>query len=613
MRRWDRIAPALVTSLAAVFAFRRLDDFDTWWHLAAGRFIALHKTIPAKDVLSHTVRDHPWINLQWGFDLAIYALDALLGPVSLSIAAAAAFTLTTWLLYRLVRPEIGNTAGAVLVLAAVLVAQDRFNIRPEMASFPLLLVVLAILVRATRAGGRGAWRLLPVMLVWVNLHALFAVGALAIVCAFLGAPSRRLALWGLVSVAAAIVNPFGVHGALFPWKLLSRIDRSDPSFQSIAEFRSPFSPDVFGTSAAVYKVLLIGGAAVALAALVARWVQRDRSGRAPLFLDLGGLAFFASLAALSLLARRNLALFALGASPFLARSLAATGTILPERVRAALRRAERPVGLAVSGAAVILAVLVASGWFYRYDQQTHDFGAGVMEGRFPARAADFVREARLPGRLYNDLASGGYLAWDDPIGDGVFVDGRLEVYDTAFYAAYVAAMYDQARWDADAERYGVQTAIVFHHWENRRQLIQSLLGTARWSLVYADEAAAVLVRTAGNEEAIARAGALQDPWNARTRAWLSRPAARFSFDAGRVEATRAFARLLAILGDGDGSAEVYHRLFGLGITQREEVDIRLSLARYFQQVGRTDAARPELDRVLEIDPGNREARALRDR
>jgi hypothetical protein len=450
-------------ALAAAFAFRKLDDFDTWWHLAAGRFIAIHRTVPATDVLSHTVRDHAWVNLQWAFDVAIYALYAAGGPVLLSIVAACGFTLSSWLLLRLVRPHVGATTGALLVLAVVLVAQDRFNVRPEMVSFPLLLAVLAILEEARRDGGRGAWRLVPVMVLWVNVHALFIVGAFAIAVAVAGSYSRRLASWGLAAIGLTIVNPFGWRGAIFPAKLLSRIDRSHPAFQSIAEFRSPFEPDVFGTSAAVYKVVLVTGIAVVAAAWIVIWSNRERDGRRLADFDLGGLAFFGGLAVLSILARRNLALFAFGAAPLIARSLATVAGRAPVTWRAMLRRVEPGAALGLVLGSSILAALVVTGWFYRWDDQTREFGGGVIDGMFPIRAAAFALETHLPGKIYNDLAAGGYLAWDDPVGDGVFVDGRLEVYDTAFFSDYVGAMYDHVLWDAAALRYDVQTVFLFHH------------------------------------------------------------------------------------------------------------------------------------------------------
>src|SRR5688572_28217466 len=86
-----RAACAAVVVLAFVFGFHKLDDFDTWWHLAAGRWIATHQTIPATDTLSHTVRDHAWVNLQWGFDVGLYVLHRLGGVTLLNLAGAVAF------------------------------------------------------------------------------------------------------------------------------------------------------------------------------------------------------------------------------------------------------------------------------------------------------------------------------------------------------------------------------------------------------------------------------------------------------------------------------------------------------------------------------------------
>src|SRR4030095_14498495 len=97
----NRAANILIALCAFIVGFRKLDDFDTWWHLASGRWIAAHRAIPSMDTLSHTVRDHAWITLQWGFDLLIYALHSAGGPAALSIAAAAAYAAAIVLLTRL--------------------------------------------------------------------------------------------------------------------------------------------------------------------------------------------------------------------------------------------------------------------------------------------------------------------------------------------------------------------------------------------------------------------------------------------------------------------------------------------------------------------------------
>jgi hypothetical protein len=218
----ERFAPIATLSVAFLLAFRRIDDFDSWWHLATGRWIVAHGTIPATDVLSHTVRGHPWINLEWAYEVALYLLYAAGGPLLLCLAAAAAFTSAVWLLLRLVRPHLGFAGGSILILAVTLVMQDRFAVRPEMISFPLLAGVLSIIDHAGRREGRRLWLLVPLMLVWVNVHALFVIGAFAILCAILGTPSRMLTLWGLGFIVETVPGAVGdVTVILSPASLFS--------------------------------------------------------------------------------------------------------------------------------------------------------------------------------------------------------------------------------------------------------------------------------------------------------------------------------------------------------------------------------------------------------
>jgi hypothetical protein len=596
------LAAVVAVGLAAfAFAFHKLDDFDTWWHLASGRWIAVHRSIPSADTLSHTVRDHAWINLQWAFDLAMYLLYRVGGPALLCTAGAAAFVSAVALLLRLTMRQAGAGLGALVMLLAVIAAQERVTLRPELISFLLLASVLSVLEYARRHEGRAAWLLVPLMIVWVNVHALFVIGAFAIVCALVSdfrPPPRGLIVASLAALASVIVNPYGLTGVLFPWKLVSRINGSNPVFRTIGEFGSPFAEGATGTSVLFYKIVLGVGCVAGVAALLATLRSKTRN------FDWGGALFFAGLAAVSIAARRNIALFALGSAPFIAHCI---GTLV---ARARSGRWVPIVSAATAVAAVLLAAAVATGAFYRYDNQPQEFGAGVIEGTFPIRAAAFARAAALPRAMYNDMGAGGYLAWDDPIGDGVFVDGRLEVYDADFLTEYVKAVADPARWQADADRGGIQTAIIFHRFENDRVLAGQIFRNGAWTLVYSDEVAAIFVRTAGNDAALARAAALRPAWDARTDAWLARPAAKWPYPAGRIEGTRALARFRATVGLLEPAVAAYLKLVELGIPSSEEIEDRLLLARYFAKTGRIDRAREQALRILAIDPGQAEARRL---
>ena len=265
------VASAAVILSAFALSFRKISDFDTWWHLAAGRWIATHRAIPATDTLSHTVRDHPLINLQWGFDLGLYLLHAHGGPLLACLAGAIVFSAAVLLLLRVVRVHLGSSFGAVLVLLVILTAQERIILRPELLSFLLFAAVISVLESGRGREGRGLFLLVPLMIVWVNVHALFVIGAFAIVCALVGtatAPSRRLVVWGGAALASVLINPYGLTGVLFPLRLVSRINGMNPVFQTVGEFASPFAAGWTDVSMVLYKVGLAIGCGAAVAALI---------------------------------------------------------------------------------------------------------------------------------------------------------------------------------------------------------------------------------------------------------------------------------------------------------------------------------------------------------
>ena len=120
-----------------------------------------------------------------------------------------------------------------------------------------------------------------------------------------------------------------------------------------------------------------------------------------------------------------------------------------------------------------------------------------------------------------------------------------------------------------------------------------------------------LVRTRGNDAALARAASMRDRWDRATLDWLSRPIAGWPYPAGRVEGTRAFARFLATVRSDESAVMVYTKLLELGISAQDEIDVRLLLLRPFVATGRLEQAREQSRRILAIDPHNAEARTLR--
>ena len=245
--------------------------------------------------------------------------------------------------------------------------------------------------------------------------------------------------------------------------------------------------------------------------------------------------------------------------------------------------------------------------------ETHEFGLGVFESNFQTRATQFFREQKLPGPMYNDLTSGGYLTWDDPSGKGVYIDGRLEVYDTPFFVAYRNHFQDIEAWKRDTDARGIQTVMIFHGWDISQSLIRAVDATGDWLLVYYDETVVIFVRVAGHADVIdAARDAFTKKWLARNDAALTAPRRtyRWQWSIARYTGQTAYARVLEIIGDTQEALTWFEVALAGALPPREEVNARLHAAECLTSLGEPAQARVHLVRALELDPGNTTARYL---
>jgi len=277
-------------------------------------------------------------------------------------------------------------------------------------------------------------------------------------------------------------------------------------------------------------------------------------------MDLAMVAIFIGVAYLSLQARRNMALFAMAGTPAFAAALSILASQVPEVGRRALGWLGQAVAVALVPIVLGFSWYVASNRFYRSNDEMHEFGLGVFDVRFPIRASQFVKDQRLPGPMFNDLSNGGYLTWDAPIDGGVYVDGRLEVYDAPFLDTYVRQVGNPQEWQQEMDRRNVQTVIFFHWWPNHRNLNTYLFRDPRWAVVYYDETSIVAVRKEGNEEAIARAQAAFPAAHAETERILMDPSKSWQYPVGRARGLLVYTSLLQMMGKGSDAQKYQARL-----------------------------------------------------
>jgi len=199
-----RIAAAGFFVLAAVAAVAPIRSYDYFWHLTTGRWIVDHHSIPRFDPLTLASAHVPWINGEWLYQIALYALHGIGGDAGISIIsallAAAIFTIGFVL--------ADQDFGVALLIAAIAFAgaSDRLGVRPAAAA--ALLIVIAIGLLGSRM------RLLPLTIayacltiVWINVHP----------------PALRRFAVVIASALALLINPYGWNAIIAPLRLTSEI------------------------------------------------------------------------------------------------------------------------------------------------------------------------------------------------------------------------------------------------------------------------------------------------------------------------------------------------------------------------------------------------------
>lgn len=221
---------ALALACAAPLALNLVDP-DLWGHVLYGQEWLDQGSLPRTATHTFTAVGQPWINHENLSELALALGYQYVGINGLLVAKClwgmGILLLMAWVAQcRGVHPFV--TWPLLLVAATNL--QPFFPLRPQLLSFGLCALVLAILDRAFsnwHTQHRVRWRLLwllPLLtVVWVNAHGGFVAG-LCIVGAYLAGrilelllrsrpiawrTAGGLAVVGTACVAATFVNPYG--------------------------------------------------------------------------------------------------------------------------------------------------------------------------------------------------------------------------------------------------------------------------------------------------------------------------------------------------------------------------------------------------------------------
>jgi hypothetical protein len=248
------------------------------------------------------------------------------------------------------------------------------------------------------------------------------------------------------------------------------------------EYRSPDFHQWYGR---VFLMLLV--LVVAALALV-RW----RISWPHLIVVLGTTAF-------ALHSARNIPLWALTALPLVALhanpSWLGIGWGPIARMRDSFTygaNMARPGVWSGIGAAALVALALSGGNLAGSQLLQNQFDPGV----FPVRVVERARSEGVQGRMFNELAWGGYILNEWPE-QKVFIDGQTDFYGVTLSQLYVSARAGEPGWEWRLDSLGVNMVLL----PDKAPLAQWLLASDKWMVADSADGAVLFSSDLTDEQA----------------------------------------------------------------------------------------------------------------
>ena len=455
---------------------RTATDPDLWWHLRTGQWIVETGHVPHADPFSFTRGGTAWVSHEWLSETIFYELWKHLDPGALIVFSSLITTAGFLLLYARCQAK-AHWAAALTVLGAA-AAAFSWGARPQMFTFTLASLLLWLLEQA-EARPRLLLCIPALFLLWLNLHAGFALGPALLLLYAIGLffeaaagttpwPRARLIatrvlLITLACLALVPLNPSGAQLYRYPLDTL----RSTGMRTFIVEW---FSPNF-------HRSLYFPFLFVVLLLLVALTYSRSRvKGRILLPLLFTAAAAFDAV--------RHIPIFILLAIPVVAAAVPNPLTSPPLPQSLTVRR--RKPAMFYAAALVLLALFSIVRWIDLARAQP------AREAElFPEKAIAFLQITPQPERLFAFYDWGGYAIWKLDSKYRVFADGRADLYGNDLLRQTIQTVVQLHQgWAQVLDHWNVQTILI----PPGSALAQALLLDPRWKASYRDSQAVVFVR-----------------------------------------------------------------------------------------------------------------------
>lgn len=183
---------------------------DSWLTFLGGREISAHG-IPQRDALALMSHGRRWIDQQWLAQLFTYRLESTFGlgatVLLYSLLVAVPFVYVCRFARRFA------SARSVSIFAVLALPTSYCALRAQAFSFLFFPPFLALLCVESRRATRRVWLVVPVLVLWANIHGTVVVAAALVVLLgvsdFVEGRRRRGAGLAAAAVASVFATPYG--------------------------------------------------------------------------------------------------------------------------------------------------------------------------------------------------------------------------------------------------------------------------------------------------------------------------------------------------------------------------------------------------------------------
>ena len=504
IRRLEPGALLIIVFAMAAFVMAMLYDPDYFWHLRTGQLILDTRALPSHDPFSFTRPDAPWVVNAWLFDVTLYSVYSIGGPIGVRLLVATLMGATFSVVYRSIRAFV-DPVPALLVAVVCFIALLSFaSPRGQLISYLFYAIYLQLILGFLNNGDTRRLNWLPlIMIVWVNSHGGYATGLILLTIVTVATALSRWLAWPdhnptrlrplliclAITAGASLVSPYHIHN----WLYLIQTAGFETT-QIVVEWRTPMLTDRY------FQSLVILGLAYG-------WSLAFRDSRP----KLEELLLSTAMLLLSMKAIRHIPFGVITLAPLLALALA-DGVLAKLKIwwqRSHVRNWYRTTAgrgqqlgskvYTMNWLMLCASLLVALAYWPTLARQHMEAGNEFIGWK----AVDFVVSRGIAGRVFNEYGFGGLMIYRLDPAQKVFIDGRADAYGAAFVREYLKIFLGQEGWAEAFDRYEIDYVVC----SRNSPLRQLLLQRGDFVSVYKDEYNSVLVKRIPRFESIIREAA----------------------------------------------------------------------------------------------------------